>query len=62
MVLNTAASISFSQINSTAYFTNGNLGINTTNPSANLDVAGTINASGLSSWQMLQLQMYLHLH
>ena len=49
MVLNTAASISFSQINSTAYFTNGNLGINTTNPSANLDVAGTINASGLSS-------------
>ena len=49
MGLNTAASISFSQINSTSYFTNGNLGINTTNPTANLDVAGTINASGLSS-------------
>ena len=49
MGLNTAASISFSQINSTSYFTNGNLGINTTNPTANLDVAGTIKASGLSS-------------
>jgi hypothetical protein len=49
MVLNTAASISLSQINSTVYFTNGNLGINTTNPSSNLDVAGTISASGLSA-------------
>jgi hypothetical protein len=47
--MNTAASISLSQINLTAYFTNGNVGINTTNPSAKLDVSGTIRASGLSS-------------
>jgi hypothetical protein len=49
MVLNTAASISFSQLNSTAYFTNGNLGINTTAPTANLDIVGTMKVSGLSA-------------
>lgn len=49
MVLNTAASIAFSQVNSTVFFTNGNLGVNTTSPTANLDVNGSINISNLSS-------------
>ena len=49
MGLNTAASLSFSQINSTVFFTNGNLGVNTTSPAFNLDVSGTINVSGKST-------------
>ena len=49
MVLNTSASISFSQLNSTVFFTNGNLGVNTTSPTVNLDVNGTMNVSGTSS-------------
>jgi len=49
MVLNTAASISFSQVNSTVFFTNGNLGVNTTSPASNVDVNGTICVSGASS-------------
>ena len=49
MVLNTSASISFSQLNSTVFFTNGNLGVNTTSPTTNLDVNGAIKVSGISS-------------
>ena len=49
MVLNTSASISLSQLNSSVFFTNGNLGVNTTSPSVNLDVNGTINVSNISS-------------
>ena len=51
MGLNTAASLSFSQINSALFFTNGNLGVNTTAPAFNLDVNGTVNASGKSTLQ-----------
>jgi hypothetical protein len=49
MVLNTSASISLSQLNSTVFFTNGNLGVNTTSPTVNLDVNGGINVSDNSS-------------
>ena len=44
-MLYTAGTLSFSQINSTIFITNGNLGINTTVPGFQLDVAGQINAT-----------------
>jgi len=51
MVLNTAASLSFSQLNSAIFSTNGNLGVNTTSPTANIDVNGSIRASSNSTLQ-----------
>jgi hypothetical protein len=47
--MNTSASISLSQINSSMYFTNGNVGFNTTVPASTVDISGTFSASGLSS-------------
>lgn len=41
MVLNTASSISLSQLNATAFFSNGKMGINTTTPTLELDVNGS---------------------
>ena len=49
MSLNTAASISLSQINSSMYFTNGNVGINTTVPASTVDIAGTFRVSTSAS-------------
>jgi hypothetical protein len=45
MVLNTAASISLSQINSSFYFKNGNVGVDTTDPASTVDIAGTLRVS-----------------
>jgi hypothetical protein len=47
--MNTAASISLSQINSSMFFTNGNVGINTTVPASTVDISGTFRASGVSA-------------
>jgi hypothetical protein len=49
--MNTSASISFSQINSSVYFTNGNAGFNTTVPASTVDISGTFSASGTSTLQ-----------
>ena len=53
MVLPTSGSISISDINSCARFTNGNMGINTTSPNYNLDINGTLKATTITAGNIL---------
>ena len=53
MVLPTSGSISISDINSCARFTNGNVGINTTSPNYNLDINGTLKATTITAGNIL---------
>jgi hypothetical protein len=53
MVLPTSGSISISDINSCARFTNGNMGINTTSPNFNLDINGTLKATTITTGTIL---------
>ena len=53
MVLPTSGTISISDINSCARFTNGNMGINTTSPNYNLDINGTLKATTITTGTIL---------